>query len=164
MTTLDELLDEWTLKKSTAGDEAAHTACAMSLLNYWKHGELTDMLSCGHPLILHNVITAFDHSATTHEQMVAITRAGEHGAVDTWWVPTEVVVAALAWTEEDDDPRSKAERVLDMLGASEGDAVSFARTAHGIMVSVSDEEGEKLREMAADVMKRRRKALKVLAQ
>jgi putative addiction module antidote len=54
--------------------------------------------------------------------------------------------------------------VLDMLGASEGDAVSFARTAHGIMVSVSDEEGEKLREMAADVMKRRRKALKVLAQ
>ena len=54
--------------------------------------------------------------------------------------------------------------VLDMLGASEGDAVSFARTANGIMVSVSDEEGEKLREMAADVMKRRRKALKVLAQ
>ena len=54
--------------------------------------------------------------------------------------------------------------VLDMLGASEGDAVSFARTAHGIMVSISDEESEKLREMAADVMKRRRKALKVLAQ
>ncbi|MFN3911694.1 AbrB/MazE/SpoVT family DNA-binding domain-containing protein [Hyphomonas sp.] len=54
--------------------------------------------------------------------------------------------------------------VLDMLGAAEGDAVSFARTAHGIMVSVSDAEGEKLREMAADVMKRRRKALKVLAQ
>ena len=54
--------------------------------------------------------------------------------------------------------------VLDMLGASEGDAVSFARTAHGIMVSISDEESEKLREMAADVMKRRGKALKVLAQ
>jgi putative addiction module antidote len=54
--------------------------------------------------------------------------------------------------------------VLEMLGASEGDTVSFARTAHGIMVSVSDEQAEKLREMAADIMKRRRKALKVLAQ
>ncbi len=54
--------------------------------------------------------------------------------------------------------------VLDMIGASEGDTVSFARTAHGIMISVSDEEAAKLREMAADVMKRRRKALKVLAK
>jgi len=54
--------------------------------------------------------------------------------------------------------------VLEMLGAAEGDTLSFARTAHGIMISVSDEQAEKLREMAADVMKRRRKALKVLAQ
>jgi putative addiction module antidote len=54
--------------------------------------------------------------------------------------------------------------VLEMLGASEGDTVSFARTAQGIMVSISDEQAEKLREVAADVMKRRRKALKVLAQ
>ena len=54
--------------------------------------------------------------------------------------------------------------VLEMLDASEGDTVSFARTAHGIMVTISDEEAEKLRAMAADVMKRRRKALKVLAQ
>ncbi len=54
--------------------------------------------------------------------------------------------------------------VLEMLGAAEDDTLPFARTAHGIMISVSDEQAEKLREMAADVMKRRRKALKVLAQ
>jgi putative addiction module antidote len=54
--------------------------------------------------------------------------------------------------------------VLEMLGAAEGDTLSFARTAHGIMISVSDEQAEKLREMAADLLKRRRKALKVLAQ
>lgn len=54
--------------------------------------------------------------------------------------------------------------VLEMLGAAEDDTLSFARTAHGSMISVSDEKAEKLREMAADVMKRRRKALKVLAQ
>lgn len=54
--------------------------------------------------------------------------------------------------------------VLDLLGASEGDTISFARTAHGIMVSISDEEGDRLRELAADVMKRRRKALRVLAK
>jgi putative addiction module antidote len=54
--------------------------------------------------------------------------------------------------------------VLEMLGAAEDDTLSFARTAHGSMISVSDEQAEKLREMAADVMKRRRKALKVLAQ
>ncbi|WP_353256558.1 hypothetical protein [Hyphomonas sp.] len=51
-----------------------------------------------------------------------------------------------------------------MLGAAEDDTLSFARTAHGSMISVSDEQAEKLREMAANVMKRRRKALKVLAQ
>ena len=54
--------------------------------------------------------------------------------------------------------------VLEMLGAAEDDTLSFARTAHGSMISVSDEQAEKLREMAADVMKRRRKSLKVLAQ
>jgi putative addiction module antidote len=54
--------------------------------------------------------------------------------------------------------------VLDMLGAQEGDMVSFARTAHGILVSVNDEESARLKELAADIMKRRRRALKVLAQ
>ena len=54
--------------------------------------------------------------------------------------------------------------VLDLLGAGEGDTISFAKSAHGIMVTVSDEEADKLRGMAQDIMTRRKKALKVLAK
>ena len=54
--------------------------------------------------------------------------------------------------------------VLDLLGAEEGDSLSFSRAPDGIVVSVTDHEAERLRALADDIMKRRRKALKVLAQ
>lgn len=56
------------------------------------------------------------------------------------------------------------EDVLDMLGASEGDSLSFTHSPEGIVVSVTDHEAGRLRKLAADIMQRRSSALKVLAQ
>lgn len=54
--------------------------------------------------------------------------------------------------------------VLAMLGAKEGDVINFARTAHGITVSVSDDETERMRAAAKRIMEKRRKVLRALAQ
>lgn len=54
--------------------------------------------------------------------------------------------------------------LLSMLGAKEGDVLSFARSAHGVTVSVSDEETDMLREKAREIMQRRRKVLRALAK
>ena len=56
------------------------------------------------------------------------------------------------------------EEVLDLLGASEGDSLSFAHSPEGIVVSVTDHEVGRLRKLTADIMQRRSSALKVLAQ
>jgi putative addiction module antidote len=54
--------------------------------------------------------------------------------------------------------------VLDALGAREGDVISFARTAQGLMLSISDDETQKLRETAEEIMERRFEALRALAK
>jgi putative addiction module antidote len=54
--------------------------------------------------------------------------------------------------------------VLEMLGAREGDIVSFARSAEGLLVTVSDEENERLRTLADEIMERRYAVLRALAK
>lgn len=54
--------------------------------------------------------------------------------------------------------------VLSMLGAKEGDVITFSPTPNGVLVSVSDEETKKLRELAEGIMTRRRKVLKALSE
>ena len=98
-----------------AGD-GTQTACAMSLLNWiWRNGdEWSDAPDCAHPLIRSVVIVANDDATTTPEMRAELVRAGEHGVLDTWWVPAEVVVASLA-AEREADPPSPYDRALVCL-------------------------------------------------
>lgn len=54
--------------------------------------------------------------------------------------------------------------ILEALGAHEGDVLSFARTAQGLTVNMSDDETQKLREAAEEIMERRFDALRALAK
>lgn len=54
--------------------------------------------------------------------------------------------------------------VLTALGAKEGDVLSVSTGADGVTMSVSDEETDRLREMAKEIMERRRKVLRALAK
>lgn len=92
---IDEALDTFTLVNGSAGSLDEHTACASSLLNWAATGVLSDSLPCAHPLIRDAIIRANDDAATTADGRADIVKAGEAGALDTWWVPTEVVVAAM---------------------------------------------------------------------
>ena len=98
--TLDETLERFTLI-SGSGSEEANTACAMTALS-WMRGEAwTDSMPCAHPLIRRNVINANDAATTTAEMRAELVRAGVDGVIDTWWVPTEVIVWALAQAPRD---------------------------------------------------------------
>ena len=57
-----------------------------------------------------------------------------------------------------------SKEVLAMLGAKEGDVISFARSERGVIMSVSDEETKQLRDLAKGIMERRRKVLKALSE
>ena len=57
-----------------------------------------------------------------------------------------------------------SKEVLSMLGAKEGDVITFAPTPNGVTVSVTDSETEHLRKLAEGIMNRRRKVLKVLSE
>ena len=106
--TIDEALDTFELIAGV-GSETSRQACAMSLLAWVNGDEWTDAMSCAHPLIRSLVIRANDDAGTTAEDRAELVRLGEHGVIDTWWVPTEVIVAALA-----------VERDLEPLGVLDG--------------------------------------------
>lgn len=57
-----------------------------------------------------------------------------------------------------------SKEVLAMLGAKEGDVISFTRSERGVVMSVSDEETKQLRDLAKGIMERRRKVLKALSE
>ena len=96
MKTLAEALDKFTLIKGGAGD-GERTACETSLLNWVSNGdEWGDALSCAHPIIRSQMISHNDDAGTTSEQMIEAVRLGMDGAIDTWWVPTDVVIFHLS--------------------------------------------------------------------
>ena len=114
--TIDEALDTFELIAGI-GSETGHKACTMSLLAWVNGDEWTDAMSCAHPLIRQQVILANDAPWTTPEDRAELVRLGEHGVIDTWWVPTGVVVWALGQTGSREEPPTQLQRVVGMLKA-----------------------------------------------
>jgi len=119
--TIDEALAKFDLIAGKG--DGRKTACVMSAIS-WVAGEaFTDTPSCAHRLLRALTINANDADDTTPEDRAAILRAGEHGLLDTWWVPDEVIAAAMSagkvteGEEPPEDQRSPVQRVLDVLGA-----------------------------------------------
>ena len=111
---VEEGLSRFTLISGVGNGK--QTACAMSLLNWmWRNGDdWTDAPDCAHPIIRAAVIAANDAPSTTPEMRAELVRLGERGVLDTWWVPTEVVVASLA-AERDAEPPSPYGRAVACL-------------------------------------------------
>ena len=110
MHTIDEALGRFCLEKGTG--DGKETACAMTMLS-WVHDETwTDSPDCAHPVIRNNVVNVND-TELSHEQRAEIVRRGEYGVLDTWWIPTEVVV--WAFSGERGEKISGYERLLRAL-------------------------------------------------
>src|SRR5438552_229932 len=77
------------------GSEASKQACAMTLLAFLNGRGWVDHPDCASHLIADNVIRANDDSDTTPEMRAELVQAGAEGVLDTWWVPSEVVLAGL---------------------------------------------------------------------
>ncbi len=95
--TVEEALTKFELV-SGAGD-GKQTACAMSMLNwicYNTEKGWSDAPECAHSLIRQVVIRANDAAGVTPEMRAELVKAGEHGILDTWWIPAEVVVQAMS--------------------------------------------------------------------
>ncbi len=95
--TVEEALTKFELV-SGAGD-GKQTACAMSMLNwicYNTEKGWSDAPECAHGLIRQVVIRANDATGVTPEMRGELVKAGEHGILDTWWIPAEVVVQAMS--------------------------------------------------------------------
>jgi len=80
-----------------AGSEESQQACAMTLLAWLAGREWTDRPPCAHPLIATAVIEANDASGTTPAMRADLVRAGKTGALDTWWLPSRVILWALSY-------------------------------------------------------------------
>jgi hypothetical protein len=110
MPTVTEALDRFTLIAG-AGSKNNNEACAMTALA-WAAGEAwSDTPNCDSPLLTSLVIRANDADSTTVEQRRAMVLAGEHGIIDTWWVPTQTVLFELSQSKGDG-----ADRVIELIG------------------------------------------------
>ena len=67
-------------------------------------------------MIANNVIAANDHSNTTPQMRRELVLAGQEGALDTWWIPGEVIASCLA-LREDEEPEvfKRAIRLLQRI-------------------------------------------------
>ena len=86
-----------------AGSEDTKQACAMTMLAWVAGREWTDAPPCAHRILRDRVISVNDKSDTTPEMRAAIVKAGEHGILDTWWVPDLVIAAAFELRKGDSD-------------------------------------------------------------
>ncbi len=108
---VDEALDRFDLIAGT-GSPASNQGCAMTVLS-WVAGEAwTDWMACANAVLCRNVIAANDAPGTTPEQRAEMVRLGEHGVIDTWWVPDQVVV----WALSGDKDTPYVQRVIDAIG------------------------------------------------
>ena len=95
--TVEEALTKFKLVSGVGDGE--QTACAMSMLNwicYNTEKGWSDAPECAHGLIRQVVIRANDAAGVTPEMRAELVKAGEHGILDTWWIPAEVVVQAMS--------------------------------------------------------------------
>ena len=103
----------------TGAGNGKSTACAASALAWIKGdndpetGVWSDQMPCAHPVIRANLISANDGGASDAEKRKLV-RLGVTGALDTWWVPTEVVLWALMVPKDAETPR-QVDRVLAAL-------------------------------------------------
>jgi hypothetical protein len=114
MNTLEEALSTFELVKHSAGSESAKQACETSLLNWIYEGTVSDSLECAHPFIRSMMIAHNDSDETTAEQRVEAVRLGMDGALDTWWIPTEVVVSYYGGFTREETP-THHDRIVKML-------------------------------------------------
>ena len=113
-TTVDEALAEFELIPGI-GSEADKKACAMTLLAWLDEcDEWTDHPKCCHSMIASAVIQANDASETTVEDRAQLVRLGLTGALDTWWIPVEVIAFAMR-AEKDADPLTTLQRAVTLL-------------------------------------------------
>jgi uncharacterized protein YjbI with pentapeptide repeats len=117
MRTLDEALEKFTLVQGTAGSESEKTACETSLLNWiWDGPDFIwgDDLACASPLIRSLMISHSDSTSTTQEQRVEAVTLGMEGALDTWWIPAEVILSYYGDFTREETP-THHERLVKML-------------------------------------------------
>jgi hypothetical protein len=114
MNTLEEALSTFELVKGSAGSESAKQACETSLLNWIYEGKVSDSLECAHPFIRSMMISHNDSDETTAEQRIEAVRLGMDGALDTWWVPLEVILSHFGDFKRGSQP-SKHERLVKVL-------------------------------------------------
>src|SRR5690606_37359179 len=90
--TVDDALAHFELVEG-AGSPTEGTACVMTAVS-WIAGEAwTDSPSCARRLLRNLAIAANDAEGTSAQDRAEILRAGEHGLIDTWWIPDAVVAA-----------------------------------------------------------------------
>ena len=77
------------------GSEADNEACAMTLLAWICGEEWDDHPDCTHSLIADAVIRANDAKGTTPAKRRKLVELGREGALDTWWIPVEVIAYLL---------------------------------------------------------------------
>ena len=112
---VDEALEKFSLV--TGAGNGQNTACAMSLLNWvWQNSKngWSDSPECAHSLIRQIVIRANDDSTTTADDRKELVRLGEEGVLDTWWIPSEVIIAQLV-RPKDTEPLSNLETAKKVL-------------------------------------------------
>ena len=114
--TVEQALERFKLING-AGDQES-TACVMTAIS-WIAGEAwSDHPACAHKLIADLAIRANDADGTTPEQRADIVRGGAGGGlIDTWWVPTETVLACIAKAPKDASPVDHALAVIEAVAA-----------------------------------------------
>lgn len=118
--TVDEALGRFSLIAST-GSPDRNEACAMTLLA-WVAGEAwTDHPRCTHPILANWAIRANDADGTTPDQRAQMVRAGETGILDTWWIPSEVVVWSWAQAPAGAGPVDRVLSVCQTITAWKAD-------------------------------------------
>ena len=110
--TIDEALERFNLISGAGNGETS--ACVMTAIS-WVAGEAwSDSPECAHRLLRYMAVAANDHPATTPEQRADLVRAGEHGLIDTWWIPDTVVLGCMA-ESRDEDPVTETLSTLALV-------------------------------------------------
>jgi hypothetical protein len=105
--TIDDALGKFRLIAGP-GSEQAGEACVMTALAWTAGLPWSDHPECAHPALAELIIRSQDDPSTSEQQRRELLRAGVEGVLDTWWVPTEVIVYAMATAPRDATPFERA--------------------------------------------------------
>ena len=114
--TITEALDRFELTAGT-GSEKDGKACVATALA-WVNGDAwSDDLPCANRLLRSIVIRVNDADGTIPGGRQALVRAGEHGLLDTWWVPDIVVLWLLSQGDRELDHVAQTVDLLQRVAA-----------------------------------------------